>query len=109
VISAQVTRNAAGQVIAFEVRNHGESHVCAAVSMLVINTVNGVEALTEAEFTCDCDEKNGGFIAFALVSPRDGQPGREAGLLLDAMALGLESAAAQHPNELTVDTNPKGI
>jgi hypothetical protein len=102
LIEAKIGRDPAGQVIAFDVHNHGESHVCAAVSMLVLNTVNGIEALTEADFTCDCDQQNGGYISFTLNTPRSEPPGQQAGLLLDVMLLGLESVAAQHPNELTM-------
>ncbi|MCL2190034.1 MAG: ribosomal-processing cysteine protease Prp [Defluviitaleaceae bacterium] len=102
MIESSLTRDIAGRVIAFEVFNHGESHVCAAVSMLVINTVNSIEALTDAEFSCKYDKKNTGYITFELESPRSISPGTEAGLLLDAMVLGLEATAQKHPTELTM-------
>ncbi|MCL2498913.1 MAG: ribosomal-processing cysteine protease Prp [Defluviitaleaceae bacterium] len=100
MIEAAIGRNPIGQVVSFEVSNHGESHVCAAVSMLVINTVNGIEALTQAEFSCDCNEEDGGYLSFTLNTPREEPRGQMAGLLLDVMVLGLESAATQHPDEL---------
>ena len=101
MITAQLSRNTAGQVVAFEVTNHGNSHVCAAVSMLVLNTVNAIEALTKAQFDCDYAAE-GGYITFRLTSGRGESHGREAGLLLDAMALGLQSTADQYPQELTM-------
>ena len=102
MIEAKLTRDMSGRVVAFEVFNHGESHVCAAVSMLVINTVNSIEALTDAEFSCKYDKKNTGYITFELGSPRSISPGTEAGLLLDAMAYGLQCVADEHPTELTM-------
>ncbi|MCL2604751.1 MAG: ribosomal-processing cysteine protease Prp [Defluviitaleaceae bacterium] len=100
MIEAAIGRDPSGQVTSFEVTHHGDSHVCAAVSMLVINTVNSIEAFTQADFTCDCNEEEGGYLSFTLNTPRGEPIGGQAGLLLDAMVLGLESAAAQHPNEL---------
>jgi uncharacterized protein YsxB (DUF464 family) len=102
MIEAVIGRNAEGQTVDFLVAHHGKSHVCAAVSMLVLNTVNAVEALTRADFTCDCDEEDGGFLTFTLSTPRSEPKGQAAGLLLDAMVMGLESVAATHPNELTM-------
>jgi len=101
MIKAEVARNTAGQVVAFSVKNHGASHVCAAVSLLVINTVNSIEALTQAVFSCDHNPA-GGFIAFALQTPREALQGRTAGLLLDAMHLGLVSVQEQYPKQLVV-------
>ena len=98
MIKLEITRDAQGGLTAFTVRNHGASHVCAAVSLLVLNTVNAVEALTNAKFSCD-HAPEGGFIAFALQSARDTAPGREAGLLLDAMLLGLTSVKEQYPQD----------
>jgi hypothetical protein len=102
VIEARVSRNPAGQAVAFEVCNHGKSNVCAAVSMLVINTINSIEAFTEAVFTCDWNEKDCGFIKFELESCRSEEAGREAGLLLDALMLGLTATAEKHPCEITM-------
>ena len=102
MIDAKIIRNNDGQAIGFTVENHGETHVCAAVSMLVINTVNSIESLTklgEDGFLCDYKE-DGGFITFSLKDRvnRDA----EAGLLLDALVLGLYSVKEQHPDEVNV-------
>ena len=53
MILAGVTKDADGKITAFTVQNHGESYVCSAVSMLVLNTVNSIEALTGQQFDCD--------------------------------------------------------
>ena len=59
--------------------------VCAAVSALVINTVNSVEAFTEDETSCVSDEEKG-MIQFRFKD----RPSRDASLLLDSMILGLQ-------------------
>jgi len=95
MILAQVTTDADGKIIAFTVKNHGESYVCGAVSMLVLNTVNSIEALTGQSFDCDYDA-DGGYLSFALKGDRDSG----AVLLLDAMWLGLKSVHEQYPDEI---------
>jgi len=102
MINAKIMRNGNGQIIGFTVKNHGETHVCAAVSMLVINTVNSIESLTilgADGFECSYNAE-GGFLTFSLKDhePRDAQ----AGLLLDALELGLYSVRDEHPSEIDV-------
>lgn len=61
----------------------GEDIVCAAVSALVINTINSIEEFTEDAFTCDCRDgmiQNWEFTS--SVSP-------ETELLMDSLMLGL--------------------
>lgn len=61
----------------------GEDIVCAAVSALVINTINSIEKFTEDAFTCDCrDGMIQSWEFTAEVSP-------ETELLMDALMLGL--------------------
>ena len=104
MIQATVYRNAAEGNYSFVVCNHGESYVCAAVSMLVINTINSIEVLTGADFASDSNEEEGR-IQFSLRTSRAQPEGQQAGILLDAMVLGLESVAQQHPDELTITIN----
>jgi uncharacterized protein YsxB (DUF464 family) len=95
VISAHIRRED-GQIAAFTVKNHGDSHVCAAVSMLVINTVNAIEALTPAEFTCDVEDRQS--ISFSLKAAAP-----DARILLEAMYMGLCETAREHPTELELE------
>ncbi|MCL2261587.1 MAG: ribosomal-processing cysteine protease Prp [Defluviitaleaceae bacterium] len=99
MITAKIVRDAWGKVIGFTVENHGESIVCAAVSMLVLNTVNSIELLTEDNFVCDYDE-NGGYLKFTLTDPSSRTDGVE--ILLDAMVLGLTSARKEYPEEIEI-------
>lgn len=63
----------------------GEDIVCAAVSALVINTINSIEQFTEDAFTCDCSDgmiQNWEFTSSVS---------SETELLMDALMLGLEN------------------
>ena len=72
-----------------EYADPGSDIVCAAVSILVINTINAIESYADDEFHGDSDEAEGS-IEFRI----DGQPSHEAELLLNAMILGLENMAS---------------
>ncbi|MCL2457198.1 MAG: ribosomal-processing cysteine protease Prp [Defluviitaleaceae bacterium] len=101
MINAKIFRDSEeGKIIGFSVENHGESFVCAAVSMLVINTINSIELLTEAKITYNADEDDGGFITFSLEDPSNRSDG--IGILLNAMFIGLSSAKEEHPDELEI-------
>jgi len=97
MILAEVGYNAEGKLTAFTVQNHGDSYVCSAVSMLVINTINSIETLTGQQFDCDVNEE-GVSIKFSLTAPRESG----AGVLLDAMLLGLRSVCEQYPDEINL-------
>lgn len=73
--------------------DEGEDIVCAAVSALVINTINSIEEFTEDAFTCDCSEgmiQNWEFTS--SVSP-------ETELLMDALMLGLANIQKSYGSE----------
>ena len=100
VINAKIFRDKSGKIIAFAVENHGDEIVCAAVSMLVLNTVNSIEAFTKDLFSFDGDEEEGGFLSFSLENPSTRTS--EVGVLLDAMYLGLKTAEEEYPDEIQV-------
>jgi len=100
MIKAQIVRDKSSRrVTGFTVRSHGEPIVCAAVSMLVINTVNGIEAFAGDKFHYDYEE-SGGYFSFSLVNPEAVTP--EADVLLKVLALGLESTKAQYPKAISI-------
>ena len=68
-----------------EYARHGKDIVCAAVSMLVTNTINSVEALTSDVFSYDEDEKKGR-MEFRIIS----EPTPETKILLKSLLLGLQ-------------------
>jgi len=100
VINAKIFRDLSGKIIGFTVENHGESVVCAAVSMLVLNTVNGIGLFTEDTFDFDCDENDGGYLTFSLTEPSSRTD--SIGILLDTMFLGLMCAKEEYPDEIEI-------
>ena len=87
-----IYKNVKKECVGFRVFGHagyaeeGEDIVCAAISILTINTMNSIEAFTEEEFYTTSNEEEG-YIEYR-VSDR---PSKEATLLLNSMILGLES------------------
>ena len=70
---------------------YGNDIVCSAVSMLVINTINAIDAFTDCSMDVSDDEKSG---RIQVVFP-DGTD-EKAGLLMDALVLGLRSVEEQY-------------
>ena len=64
---------------------HGKDIVCAAVSVLVLNTINSIEAFTEDKFSCAQEEKSG-LTEFIIVS----EVSQESTLLMDSLFFGLK-------------------
>jgi uncharacterized protein YsxB (DUF464 family) len=102
MINAEIFHNEAGSIIGFTVNSHGEETVCAAVSMLVINTINSIERLTDDDFSCEFNEdaSDEGFIKFMLSDT--GCQSEGARILLNSLAIGLESARELDPSEMVV-------
>ena len=69
---------------------HGKDIVCAAVSMLAINTVNSVETLTEDKF--EVEQGESGELSFRFKE----EPSREGQALIDALRIGLETVKAEY-------------
>lgn len=75
----------------------GKDIVCAAVSALVINTVNAIGKFTASDFDLDTEEETGR-IDFSLKA----EPDHDAELLLDAMLLGLQDIQNNYGNEYLI-------
>lgn len=91
MITVTIYQNHSGQYKGFHCIGHaqyaayGEDIVCAGVSVLVINTLNAIEAFTQETFDAKTDQKSG------LIDIRFRQSiGHDAKLLLDTMILGLQ-------------------
>ena len=69
----------------------GEDIVCSAISMLVINTLNSLDCLTNTRVELQSDEADG-LIDFKLA----GVPDKGGILLLDSMVLGLQSVVEEY-------------
>lgn len=85
-----------GGLCGFKLENHGVDIVCAAVSMLAINTVNSLETLTDCRLEYLYDE-SGGYIECLLPGPWN--PAET--LLMQSFALGLRSVEERYGNNET--------
>ena len=76
----------------------GNDVVCAAVSAIVINTINSIERFTADETSSVSDEESG------TIEFRFGKiPSHDASLLLDSMILGLEDIEDSSEYESYID------
>ncbi len=100
MIRITIKKNSYGVYNGFLVKGHagygeyGKDIVCAAVSVLVINTINSIETFTEDAFQLDTDEETG-LIDFQVVSDISS----ETKLLLDSLLLGLKGITADYGTE----------
>ena len=92
-------KNELNEYVGFKADGHagydeeGQDIVCAAISVLTINTINSLEAFTDEEFEVSSDQEEG--CIECRVSDR---PAKDATLLLNAMVLGLEMIAENYEN-----------
>ncbi len=97
MISVVINKNRNNEYVSFSCKGHagfddyGKDVVCAAVSMLVINTINSIETLTDCKFDANQDE-NTGFIKVDFTQAVS----KEAALLLDSMILGIEQVSKNY-------------
>ncbi len=97
-------QNSSGQITGFTASGHsgygeaGQDIVCAAVSALILNTVNSIERLTEDPFAVDSDEERG-YIRLTM----EGELSRESDILLRSLAMGLSDLEADEANQDYVD------
>ena len=92
-----IRRARSGEYLGFSCSGHtgfadrGEDIVCAAVSVLVINTVNSLELLAGERFHTTVNEEEG-LIDCRFVPPIN----EKSRLLLDSMVLGLQEIRKQY-------------
>ena len=100
MIKITVKRNENGICNSVHVSGHagydeyGRDIVCAAVSILVINTINSIEQFTEDHFVVDSDEESGR-IDLEMVS----EISKESSLLLESLILGLHGIEESYGNQ----------
>ncbi len=95
MITASLKRDSAGRWRGYSITGHagydrkGRDILCAAVSMLAINTANALEELAGQRL--DARDKDG-FLEVRLLEP----PGEKAELLMNALELGLNGIRAEY-------------
>ena len=101
MISVRVFKTKSNIIYGFSVTNHGSDIVCAAVSILVQNTVNSIETFTDEHFECEYDE-SGGYIKFEVPALKNGVLLRDVTLLLNSLELGLTGIREEYRDEITI-------
>ena len=96
MIKAKFFKNESNELCGFEVKNHGDPIVCSAVSVLTLNTVNGIETFTDCSTVCEYEE-NGGYIKLMAEDAGD-----DTKLLLKALELGLVSLQNEYPKHIRI-------
>ncbi|HHU73728.1 MAG TPA: ribosomal-processing cysteine protease Prp [Clostridiales bacterium] len=97
MIQVTIYKNADNLITGYKLSGHadyseyGSDIVCAAVSALVINTINSIENFTSDRFHLEQDEKKG-YIEFHVISPIS----NNTNLLLNSLALGLGGIEKQY-------------
>lgn len=102
MIKVVIVEEKHGKITEFVLNGHagfaesGSDIVCAAVSMLVLNTINSIEQFTNAKYKMTENEEEG-YIRFSL------QQGDSASdVLLKALKLGLESVQGEFSDYLKI-------
>lgn len=104
MIHAAIYQNERKECVGFSFTGHagyaeaGQDIVCAAASVLAINTINAMERYTEDNFSVSSDEEQG-----KIICRFDTTPSYEAGLLLKTMILGLSDMADDKNYEEYID------
>ncbi|MEG1847300.1 MAG: ribosomal-processing cysteine protease Prp [Lachnospiraceae bacterium] len=97
MITVTISKNGSGNYTGFTCIGHagfadsGKDIVCAAVSMLVINTINSLDQLLKEPFHCASKESTG-----EITVRFETAPSMQAVLLLDSMVLGLTEVKKQY-------------
>ena len=98
MITFKVYRKKTGEIVGFDCTGHagyaesGYDIFCAAVSALVINTVNSIDEFTDDKISVESDEDQGIFL-------RVDEPGKETALLLNSLLLGVEGIKNDNDGE----------
>ena len=93
-----------GDIVGFKTQGHagfadaGEDIVCAAISMLVINTINSIDQFTDSDCDVTADEEK----AIISLMVRSSNNKKEIQVLLKALELGLSSVAHDNPDYLSI-------
>ncbi len=89
------------RIYSFSVESHGSSFVCAAVSMLVINTINAIDEFLDVDYTVDINEKDA-IISFESHETFKGIENQRLDILLDTLLLGLQSTKENYSDEISL-------
>ena len=97
-----------GNLLSFEITGHagylveGEDIICAAVSVLAIETVNSVERLAGYQMLVDEADDEGGYLYAEILSEREAEQQYITQILLKHLFYSLEDVAQTYPDYVTI-------
>lgn len=110
MIKGSFKRNESGHIVSFEVTGHAEAGpygsdiVCAAVSALTFNTVNGIESLAGFQPLVDMNDEDGGYLYVETIKNVTGEQVNISQILLENLLLGLQAVEAEEPEFIQIAT-----
>ena len=110
MINVCIYKNEYGDICGFEMTGHsdfdeeGSDIVCAAVSILVINTINSIDSFLEEEIIPEADETRGGFLRIIFPRIQEGGQNPELSLVLRVMEKGLKDTEAGYGKFIKIVT-----
>ena len=113
MIKGTFKRNAADQIISFEVSGHantgpyGSDIVCAAVSALTFSTVNGVVALAGFTPIVSIDNDDEGYLYCEMITEITDEQSNTAQILLENLLLGLKDIQQEYSDVIEIITLTK--
>ena len=109
MIRVKIFRNNSGDIYGFRLTGHadyaksGRDIVCSAVSVLTVNTINSIERFTDEHFSCETDNKKGGYLELVLPAVKDGEHNHDVQLLLNAMLGGLNDIENEYSRYISIN------
>ncbi|CAM3246750.1 ribosomal-processing cysteine protease Prp [Pediococcus acidilactici] len=82
---------------------YGKDIVCAAVSVLAINTVNSIEQIASVMPLVESDDDNGGFLSVNVPESKDREAEQKAQVLLASFELGLRDISKTYDKYLVMN------
>ena len=98
------TKSSTDDIVGFRTEGHagyadaGYDIICAATSVLVINTINSIEQFTDSDCKVTTDEDN----AIIQLMVQSSTQSKELSVLLKALVLGLSTIADNNPYYLSI-------
>lgn len=108
MINVTFFKDSSNQFVGFESKGHagadeaGKDVVCAAVSVLVINTLNSIEAFTDDEFFYDIDLEELGYVHLQF-DTESNELSNESKLLLNSLYLGIQGVEKNNEQYITLN------
>ncbi|MDN6503737.1 MAG: ribosomal-processing cysteine protease Prp [Tetragenococcus halophilus] len=110
MIKGTFKRDDSGRITSYEITGHADAGeygydiVCAAVSVLAISTVNGIDSLAGIEPTVQSEEENGGYLYVEVPSDNTQEQSNIVQILLENLLLGMQSVQEQYNDYVQLET-----